>query len=50
MVKKPILLFQGIVLINALLVKLGMEDKENVMNRFDKLKEITDRFNIYIDK
>ena len=40
----------GIVLINALLVKLGMEDKENVMDRFDKLKEITDRFNIYIDK
>lgn len=29
----------GIVLINALLVKLGMEDKENVMDRFDKLKK-----------
>ena len=40
----------GIVIINALLLKLGVADKENVMEKFDKLKEITDRFNIYIDK
>lgn len=40
----------GTVIANALLVKLGVEDKENVIDRLDKLKEITDRFNIYIDK
>ncbi len=40
----------GTVIINALLMKLGMEDKENVVDKLDKLKKITDRFNIYIDK
>lgn len=40
----------GIVIINALLLKLGVADKENVMEKFDRLKEITDRFNIYLDK
>ena len=40
----------GTVIINALLVKLGMVDKENTVEKLDKLKEITDRFNIYLDK
>ena len=40
----------GTVIINALLMKLGIEDKENTVEKLDKLKEITDRFNIYIDK
>lgn len=40
----------GIVILNALLLKLGVEDKEEVLDKFEKLKEITDRFNIYIDK
>ena len=40
----------GTVIINALLVKLGIEDKENTVKKLDKLKEITDRFNIYLDK
>ena len=40
----------GTVIINALLMKLGIEDKENVVDKLDKLKNITDRFNIYIDK
>ncbi|WP_291259308.1 MurR/RpiR family transcriptional regulator [Fusobacterium sp.] len=40
----------GTVIINALLMKLGIEDRENVVDKLDKLKEITDRFNIYIDK
>ena len=40
----------GTIIINALLTKLGLEDKENVNEKFNKLKEITDRFNIYKDK
>ena len=40
----------GTIIVNALLVKLGLQDKENVNEKFDKLKEITDRFNIYLDK
>lgn len=40
----------GTVIINALLMKLGMDDKENTIDKLNKLKDITDRFNIYIDK
>lgn len=40
----------GTIIVNALLVKLGLQDKENVNEKFDKLKEITDRFNVYLDK
>lgn len=37
----------GIVILNALLFKLGMEDKENTIEKLNKLKSITDKFNIY---
>lgn len=37
----------GIVILNALLFKLGKEDKEGTIDRLDKLKSITDRFKIY---
>lgn len=37
----------GIVILNALLFKLGIEDKENTIERLNKLKNITDKFNIY---
>lgn len=40
----------GIVIINALLTKFGLVDKEKVDGNFDRLKEITKRFNIYRDK
>jgi len=40
----------GIVILNALLIKLGTEDKKNVIDKMDKLKSITDRFNIYREK
>jgi len=40
----------GIVILNALLIKLGAEDKNNVIGKLDKLKSITDRFNIYREK
>lgn len=39
-----------IVIINALLMKLGVEDEKNINEKFEKLKKITDRFNIYTDK
>lgn len=39
----------GIVMLNALLFKLGKDNKENTIERLDKLKSITDRFNIYKD-
>ncbi|MEG0730146.1 MAG: MurR/RpiR family transcriptional regulator, partial [Cetobacterium sp.] len=37
----------GIVILNALLFKLGMDNKEGTMEKLDKLKNITDKFNIY---
>ncbi|MGL5051602.1 MAG: MurR/RpiR family transcriptional regulator, partial [Fusobacteriaceae bacterium] len=37
----------GIVILNALLFKLGLEDKENTVEKLDKLKKITDRFKVY---
>lgn len=39
-----------IVIINALLMKLAVEDEKNINDKFEKLKKITDRFNIYTDK
>ena len=39
----------GIVMLNTLLFKLGKDNKENTIERLDKLKSITDRFNIYKD-
>ena len=40
----------GVVILNALLIKLGAEDKASVADKMEKLKNITDRFNIYKDK
>ena len=37
----------GIVILNALLLKFGRENKEESMDKLDKLKKITDRLNIY---
>lgn len=37
----------GIVILNALLLKYGSFDKEESIKKLDKLKDITDRFNIY---
>jgi DNA-binding MurR/RpiR family transcriptional regulator len=37
----------GIVILNALLFKFGKENKEESIDKLDKLKKITDRFNIY---
>lgn len=38
------------VLINALVVKLGIKDKENTVARLNKMKILTDKFDIYLDK
>lgn len=37
----------GIVILNALLLKYGRKNQEESIERLDKLKKITDRFNIY---
>lgn len=37
----------GIVIINALLTKLGLANKNDMNKKFERLKEITDRFEIY---
>lgn len=37
----------GIVLLNALLLKFGSDQREKSIERLDKLKNITDTFNIY---
>lgn len=37
----------GIVILNALILKFGSEQREESMERLDKLKNITDTFNIY---
>ncbi|MGL5709375.1 MAG: MurR/RpiR family transcriptional regulator [Cetobacterium sp.] len=37
----------GIIILNALLLKFGKQNKEESIERLDKLKKITDRFNIY---
>ena len=37
----------GIIILNALLIKFGRHNKEESIDRLDKLKRITDRFNIY---
>lgn len=39
-----------IVIINAMIAKLAVENKKILSDNFDRLKEITDRFNIYSDK
>ncbi|MDR3260191.1 MAG: MurR/RpiR family transcriptional regulator [Fusobacteriaceae bacterium] len=40
----------GIVILNALLIKLGVENKKDVIKKLGKLKNITDRFGIYKEK
>lgn len=37
----------GIVILNALLLKFARENREDSIKKLDKLKNITDRFNIY---
>ncbi|MGL4998878.1 MAG: MurR/RpiR family transcriptional regulator [Cetobacterium sp.] len=37
----------GIVILNALLIRFGKRNKEESIEKLDKLKKITDRFNIY---
>lgn len=40
----------GIVILNALLLKYGRKNQEESIEKLDKLKKITDRFNIYYNE
>ncbi|MDR1832298.1 MAG: MurR/RpiR family transcriptional regulator [Fusobacteriaceae bacterium] len=43
-------LIPGLIMLQALLLKLGVQNKKEIMEKLDRLKVITDRFNLYTDK
>jgi DNA-binding MurR/RpiR family transcriptional regulator len=49
-VEKDNSLIPGQIILQALLLKMGMENKKEILDKLDRLKQITDRFNLYKDK
>lgn len=45
--KKAYSFVPGIIILNAFLIKYGAVNKDDSIQRLDKLKKVTDRFNIY---